>query len=116
MTAIPRPRPPGGGAGRSGRGAVLRAAGAATPGARFLPEPADFGLRHDVEATDALAAHLAGVDELSEPLGAIARLAGCLGDQDQLLVLHEADYIAPRQYPTTLALLAATNYNIGVGQ
>lgn len=91
-------------------------AGAASPGPGLFAEPANLGLRHDVVAAELSAAHFAGVDELPQPFGTVARRAGRIGNQDQLLVLHEADYIAPRQYRTTLALLLPTNYNIGVEQ
>jgi hypothetical protein len=90
-------------------------AGASTPGARLALQPDDLRLEDKVVPADALAPHLAGVDEVSQPLGAIARLCGGLGNQDQLFIPHARDYIAARQYRTTIGLeiLAKTNYNIG---
>lgn len=99
---------------RSG-GPGLLAAGAASSGARLFAQSADFGLRHHVEAADLPAAHLAGVDQLPKPLGTVARVAGRFGNQDQFLVSHGAT-ISRLANIIPLALLAVTNYNIGVEQ
>lgn len=96
-------------------GALARA----TPGRAGLAcQSPDLGPRHDVEATDTVASNLATVDQATQPFGTVARLTGGICDQDQLVIPHEADDIAPRQYRTTpsLDLLAFPNYNIGEGQ